>query len=194
MKCLYCDKKINKYSLYSLFIENDLLCCKCREKMLINRKKFVIDGLKCESFYNYDSLFKTLLLQYKECYDEALKDAFLYKIDVYIKMKYYAYKVVYIPSSKKKIEKRGFDHLRLIFDHLGFKEAGKLILKEDLIQEGKNLKEREKMKSNYLFNGEYHKKILIIDDVCTTGSSLIGAYNALKNYGDDIRAIVLSKA
>ena len=162
--------------------------------MLINRKKFVIDGLKCESFYNYDSLFKTLLLQYKECYDEALKDAFLYKIDVYIKMKYYAYKVVYIPSSKKKIEKRGFDHLRLIFDYLGFKEAGKLILKEDLIQEGKNLKKREKMKSNYLFNGEYHKKILIIDDVCTTGSSLIGAYNALKNYGDDIRAIVLSKA
>ncbi len=194
MKCLYCDKKINRYSLYDLFVESDLLCLKCREKMIVNRRNFVVEGIKCESFYDYDSLFKTLLLQYKECYDEALKDVFLYKIDVYIKLKYYGYKVVYVPSSKRKLDKRGFDHLRLIFEPLGFKEAGKLILKEDLIQEGKNLKERERMKNNYLFNGSHYKKILIIDDVCTTGSSIIGAYNALKDYGDEIKALILSKA
>lgn len=194
MRCLYCDMKINKYSLYDLFVEEDKLCFKCRKQMPINRRRFNVDSLKCESFYDYDTLFKTLLLQYKECYDEALKDVFLYKIDIYLKIKYFDYRVVYVPSTKKKFEKRGFDHLKLIFNSLDLKEAGSLLIKEDLVQEGKNLKEREKMKNNYCFEGKYHKKILIIDDVCTTGSSLIGAYNALKGYCDDIKAIVLAKA
>ena len=96
MRCLYCDMKINKYSLYDLFVEEDKLCFKCRKQMPINRRRFNIDSLKCESFYDYDTLFKTLLLQYKECYDEALKDIFLYKIDIYLKIKYFDYGVVYV--------------------------------------------------------------------------------------------------
>ena len=88
MKCLYCDAKIYKESLYSLFIEKDKLCSACREKIKQNHQIFIRDGIKIETFYHYDSLFKDLLLQYKECYDEALKDVFLYGVKERIILKY----------------------------------------------------------------------------------------------------------
>lgn len=193
MKCLYCDKEINRYSLYSLFVEDDSLCLECRNKMSYKRRTFKIDDLKVEYFYDYDSLFKTILLQYKECYDEALKDVFLYRIDVYIFLKYLGYKIIYVPSSPRKIKERGFNHLKLIFEVLGFKEVQGLRMKEDLIQEGKGLKERKEMLDNYIYEGPYIDKILIVDDVCTTGSSLMGVYMAIKGHCRRAKALVLAK-
>lgn len=194
MKCLYCDKTISRYSLYSLLIEKDKLCIGCRKDMKLKLKEFKIDDLECISFYEYDSLFKTILLQYKECYDEALSDVFLYRIDLIIGLMFLGYKVVYVPSSLSKKEKRGFDHLRLIFERMGFKTIDGLKMKKELVQEGKDLRQRREMCDNYYYDGEYIDKLLIIDDVCTTGSSLIGVYNAFKGKAKIIRALVLAKA
>lgn len=194
MKCLYCDKTISRYSLYSLLIEKDKLCVNCRKDMKLKIKEFKIDNLECISFYEYDSLFKTILLQYKECYDEALSDVFLYRIDLIIGLMFLGYKVVYVPSSLSKKEKRGFDHLRLIFERMGFKAIDGLKMKKELVQEGKDLRQRREMCDNYYYDGEYIDKLLIIDDVCTTGSSLIGVYNAFKGKAKIIRALVLAKA
>ncbi len=194
MKCLYCDKPINKYSLYSLLIEKDKLCIECRKLLKLKVKEFNLEDLECISFYEYDSLFKTLLLQYKECYDEALSDIFLYKIDLIIGLMFLGYKVVYVPSSNEKINKRGFDHLKLIFERLGFKEVKGLKMKKDLIQEGKDLSGRKLMLDNYYYDGEYIDKLLIVDDVCTTGSSLLGVSKAFKDKAKHIKAIVLAKA
>lgn len=194
MKCLYCDKTISRYSLYSLLIEKDKLCVNCRKDMKLKIKEFKIDNLECISFYEYDSLFKTILLQYKECYDEALSDVFLYRIDLIIGLMFLGYKVVYVPSSLSKKEKRGFDHLRLIFERMGFKAIDGLKMKKELVQEGKDLRQRREMCDNYYYDGEYIDKLLIIDDVCTTGSSLIGVYNAFKDKAKIIRALVLAKA
>lgn len=194
MNCLYCDKKINKYSLYSLFIEEDMLCIDCRKLLNLKKKTFYLDKLRCESIYEYDSLFKTLLLQYKECYDEALKSVFLYRIDIYIRIKYIGYKIVYVPSSEEKLKIRGFNHLKEIFRPLGFKEVEGLKKKEELVQEGKGLNDRKKMMDNYYYEGEYIDRLLIVDDVCTTGSSLIGIYNAFKGKTGKIRAFVLANA
>ena len=144
-KCLYCNKPITRYSLYHLFIEEDELCHECRKKMKLKIRKFRTDDLDCLSLYEYDSLFRTLLLQYKECYDEALKDVFLYRIDILIRLKYPGYRILYVPSSDRKRSKRGFDHLRLIYGPLGFKEVKGLRMKKEMIQEGKSLNERKKM-------------------------------------------------
>ena len=80
MKCLYCDREIVTESFYSLLFERDMLCSHCRRELGLRQRHFMLDGVKCEYFYSYNSLFKQLLLQYKECYDEALKDVFLYGI------------------------------------------------------------------------------------------------------------------
>ena len=193
MKCLYCDAKIYKESLYSLFIEKDKLCSACREKIKQNHQIFIRDGIKIETFYHYDSLFKDLLLQYKECYDEALKDVFLYGIKERIILKYHGYKIIYVPSSKEKLNQRGFNHLKLIFDELHFEEVSGLRMIEELSQVNKDKTQREKMLNNYLYEGNKIDKVLIVDDVYTTGSSIIGVSRALKPYANNIRALTLAK-
>lgn len=190
--CLYCDQKINKYSLYTLFLEDDYLCLKCRNEMNLSIHHFYIEDLKVTRLYNYDSLFKTLLLQYKECCDEALAPIFLYKIEIIIRLKYLGYKILYVPSSVDKLNKRGFNHLKLIFEHLGFKEIKGLKKKEELCQANKNIIQREKMIDNFYYEGNKLDKVLIVDDVCTTGSSLKGVYKAIKNHCNHVEALVLA--
>lgn len=194
MVCLYCGEEIVNTSLYSLFIEEDKLCGKCRKSMVYKHTKFKVEDLKVESFYDYDSLFKDILLQYKECNDEALKDVFLYKIQDYLKLKYFNYQILYVPSSKEKIEERGFNHLKLIFEPLHLKEVKGLKMKEELNQVGKNLAERKKMIDNYIYEGGQLNKVLIVDDMYTTGSSLKGVYKTIKPKCKEIRAIILGKS
>lgn len=193
MNCLYCDKEINSFTLTDLFIEEDKLCYECRQAMNMSKRKMEIEGLKIEYFYDYNSLFKSILIQYKECFDEALKDVFLYNLKDYIRLKYHGYKIAYVPSTKDKLNKRGFNHLRLIFESLNFKEVEGLKQKEERIQEGKGKRERLKMRDNYNYEGEPLNKVLIVDDVLTTGSSIIGVYNALKDKAYIIKGLVLSK-
>ena len=193
MKCLYCDQEIKEYSIYSLLIEEDKLCYKCRKAMKYNHQKFHLDELEVESFYEYDSLFKDILLQYKECYDEALSEVFLHQIFTYVKLKYIGYQILHVPSSKTKLEERGFNHLKKIYESLELKEVNGLKMKKDISQINKSFDERTKMINNYEYDGKYQNKVLIVDDVCTTGSSLKGVYLAMKNNCRQCKAIVLAK-
>ena len=192
MRCLYCDQDIKKISLYSFVFKEDRLCINCRNKMTKNHKRIKIDELEIESFYDYNSLFKSLIIQYKECYDELLSEVFLYGIKEYINIKYRDYKIIYMPSSKEKLNKRGFNHLQLVFEELDLEVIGGLRYKEEFIQQGKNINERAKMKDNFIYEGDRLDKVLIVDDVLTTGSSVVGAYRALKPYCKVIKALVLA--
>jgi len=193
MNCLYCDKEYSEYDLYTLFLGDDVLCKDCRLALKYDHTYTKLDDLVVESIYDYDSLFRSLILQYKECYDEALRDVFLCRYLDYLKIKYHGYQIVYVPSSKKKREERGFDHLKLIYHRLGLKEAVGLGVKEELIQEGKTYLERIKMKDNFYYDGPDLGKVLIVDDVMTSGSSLLGVYRALRGRAKYIRAFVLAR-
>jgi len=193
MRCLYCDKKINTYSLYSLFIEEDKLCPKCRREIIVNHKYIYIDNLKIEVLYDYNSLFKTLLIQYKELFDEALAEVFLYKYEDYLRIKYFNYHILYVPSSNTKLNERGFNHLKMIFERLKLKEVRGLKMINDISQVNKTLKERELMKDNYVYSGKKLKNVLIVDDVLTTGSSIMGVYKAISPYAENIKILVLAK-
>ncbi len=193
MNCLYCDEEIKKIRFAALLNGEDKLCIKCREGMIKRHEKFLVEDMEVETFYDYDSFFRSLLLQYKECYDEALKDVFLYEIKDYLKFRYRGYRILYVPSTKRKNEERGFEHLRGIFSDLGMEEVKGLAMKNELVQEGRNRKEREEMTINYIYNGNMIDKVLIVDDVFTTGSSLKGVYSAIKPFTKRVKAVCLSK-
>lgn len=194
MRCLYCARKMNKIDFKNIFIEEDYLCVDCRDKLKINRKYVDIGPIKVETFYNYEEgIFRDLLIQYKECYDEALYCVFLYLLKEYIRIKYMGYTIIFIPSSKNKFQERGFNHLELIFSEVKLPKANGLEMKEELVQEGKNLNERKKMIDNYIYTGKRFNKVLIVDDVVTTGSSLLGAYQVLKPHCKIVKALALGR-
>lgn len=192
MRCLYCDCLIDRYSLHSMFIKNDKLCINCRSQLKVNRRMFLLEDLKCEAFYDYEAI-KSMLIQYKECYDEALAPVFTYSIAEYIRIKYHGYKIILMPSSIEKYKLRGFNHLYLIYKEIGLDIIDGLSYINEYVQEGKSKNERLKMLNNFKYTGKPIDKLLIVDDVCTTGSSLLGAYKCLKPYCLKIKAVVLSK-
>lgn len=193
MKCKLCDNNINNISLYELIFERDVLCKECRSKMNFKKRIIKTHVYTITYFYDYNQMFQTLLLQYKECYDEALYDAFLFKIDTYISIKYRNYSLLLAPSSKAKIDKRGFNHLEKIFSRLPLKRVDGLYLREDINQEGKSFFQRQQMMDNYIYKGPKLDKVLIVDDVYTTGSTIKGLYSAIKPYANKIEILVLAK-
>ena len=194
MRCLYCDKKINKITIQSILLEEDMLCVECRKSLKVNKKYVYIDELKVETLYNYDEgLFKDFLIQYKECFDEALAPIFLYLLKDYIRYKYFGYKLLFVPSRKEKIESRGFNHLEKVFESLKMPIIYGLSMKQELAQEGKNLSDRRSMIDNYTYSGKPLNKVLIVDDVITSGSSIKGIYKAIKPHACSVRALTLAR-
>ena len=193
MRCLYCEKQIDKLTLSSIFIENDCLCHECRKKLKIDKAYIKLNNYYVETFYNYDGIFRDLLIQYKECYDEALACTFLYRLKDYIRYKYNGYEILFIPSSKNKLQQRGFNHLDLIFKEVGLKKNYGLKMKENLVQEGKNFSDRSIMIGNFEYFGGKLDKALIVDDVITSGSSILGAIEAIKPYANVVKVISLSR-
>ena len=180
MRCLYCDKAIDRISFKSLFIKEDGLCTDCRGKLVLKRRIIKVQEMEVETFYDYDGMFRSLLLQYKECLDEALKDVFLYEIADYINLRYMGYRICFIPSSRKKLEFRGFEHLKMMFEEVKLKQLEGLKMKDELCQEGMDLNESMKMLDNFVYEGKQEKRVLLVDDVLTSGSTLLGAYRTLK--------------
>ena len=179
MKCLYCDKPIDKISFRSIFLKDDDLCPECRGKLKPKRTIVKVEEMEVETFYEYDGMYKSLLLQYKECLDEALKKVFLYELSDYINMRYHGYLICFVPSSKEKLESRGFSHLKLMFEEVKLKQLKGLRMKEELCQEGMDLDQRKRMLNNFVYEGKQADRVLLVDDVLTSGSTLLGAYRAL---------------
>ena len=192
MRCLYCDKPIEKYTFKSLFLKEDGLCPSCRSGLKVKRRIIDVGEFKVECFFEYDGMYRSLLLQFKECHDEALKDVFLYDLKEYLEIRYFGYEVLFVPSGERKRKERGFDHLQEMFSQLRLKRACGLRMKEDLCQEGMSLAQRKRMYGNYVYEGDRIDKVLIADDVMSSGSSLAGAFHAIRPFAGNVKVLSLA--
>ena len=187
--CLWCGKDIDKGNIYEMFIEEDCLCQQCREKMEYRKLEWEIKGLKVEALYPYKEEGRSMLLQYKEAYDEALYPLFLDKHVKELKKKYEEYTLVPIPSSKEAYEKRGFDHVRKMFSPLNKEYEDYLENTGEIAQKNLSLKDREvkhiRIKKNKIIK---RRKYLLVDDLITSGNTLLQAYQCLRKYGQ-VRAL-----
>ncbi len=191
--CLYCDKDLYHYTNLSHFLSDDPLCLECREKMMKKELNINLDSLKVKALYPYESLFRSILLQYKEACDEALYPVFLRPYLDYLRLLYHGYTIVTIPSSRSKLSYRGFDHMELMVSEVQLPKLKALCSIKDINQSQKDLKERRKMQNNFaLLTRKLPAKILLIDDVITSGSSLLGAYNVLRPHVKKIKALTLA--
>ena len=173
------------------------LCLRCFYDLKPQYFRFTIDGIRGFAIYPYEQEFQSLLYLYKGRGDIELSSVFLDRIRFLLKVRYQGYTLVYVPSHPSHIQKRGFDHVPLIFLGIGKRICCPIIKTEDVKQSDQNKKDRRKI-GRYLRlvggNDLKGKKLLLVDDVCTTGSSLRSCVRLLKKLRPKkISILVLAK-
>ncbi len=178
-------------------VTNQIICNSCLKSLDPKLQKFKINDIDGLSLYEYNETLKKLIFLYKGNRDYELKDVFLSYYVTFLRYKFKGYEIIYVPSYKDKVEERGFDHVRSMFECLNLKENSKVIKLKDEKQSSKNYKERQKIEGLFkLENPELirNKKILIVDDICTTGATLKEISKLINlNYPKDIKILVVAK-
>ncbi|MDD6467695.1 MAG: hypothetical protein PUF50_05895 [Erysipelotrichaceae bacterium] len=159
------------------------------------RQSFYLEDLLVESLHVYEGLCRDLLIQYKELCDEALYPVFLFSHISYLRKKYDGYVLVGMPSSEKASRKRGFSHVEQMFQVLGMPMIT-LFEKEEMEEQKHATKEQRYQVRSHIHLQKQVKlpdaPILLVDDVCTTGNTLLAAAYLIQNHAYPVRALVYS--
>ena len=196
--CLICFNSLyEEISIKSIFSINQCICDRCLDKFISINKIQFINGVETLFLYNYNDFFKTLLYQYKGCYDVELKDVFLYKYKNFINRKYKNYVIVYPPSNESENIKRKFMHIKEITSCLKLKSIDAFYKKIEYKQSAQTYQNRTQIKEIIKVKNKLNnQKYLIVDDVYTSGNTLKTIIHLLIKNGikkEDIKAIILSK-
>lgn len=194
MRCLMCSKKMSEGSWKDVLFGNDPLCESCRSQWEKRKIVFEVEGIRGNASYLYNKAFSSCLIQYKECFDEALRDVFLYEVKNEIRRKYSGYTLCLMPSSEEKQKQRGFSHLKRMFSLLNMPMIEPFEKQSDLSQKKLPLYMRKDLVHNIrLKEGtELPDKILLCDDTITSGSTLKGALHCIDRRNKKIRIYCVS--
>ena len=195
--CKICFKIIKTDSIYETINNDSCLCDECQKKLVPYFKKFTVGNVSGLAIYKYDDNIKSLLYQLKGCYDVELASIFFNRFKKELKTAYKGYIIVPAPSSKDEDTAREFNHVVEIFRFLNLPYY-------HLINKTSNFKQAENTRKNRKTIIEHFscenleqikgKKILIVDDVMTTGSTLKAMVGMLsKGQPKTIKILVMAK-
>lgn len=168
-----------------LNINNHYLCYSCFKKMELVLKEVKINNMKVFVLIKYNNFAKELIYRYKGLYDIELKDVFTDYFKDIIKEKYKGYSIAYAPSCKEDDIKRGFNHVKEIFSFWEYGLLDCFYKKKNVKQSSRNHEERKKISNEIgldVTQLSAIKKLLIVDDIVTTGSTLKACYNLVKEH------------
>lgn len=149
-------------------------------------KRWMVDGFQVRSCYFYNETVRSLLYQYKGCFDVELADVFLSRQAPFLRFLYRDYVLVPAPSYKQKDEKRGFNHVELMFSCLHLPMVKALIKVDDVKQANGNYEERQRIGEHLAYRDDAHlegKKVLFVDDLFTTGATAKACAHLLEKHG-----------
>ena len=185
-------------------ISKNFLCVKCN-KVLEGQAVFGIDKTKAnlKSFENhlyifkYEGIIRNMIINYK--FNEK---SYLYKTFVNFLLKNKKFfkilksydKIIPVPISKKRMKQRGYNQSKLIANELSKKlridlDLNSLLKVKDIIEQSKldSRRREENIKNAYSLSTNTtskktleNKKIILIDDVFTTGSTVEECAKTLK--------------
>lgn len=194
--CKLCFRPIEETTLSSI-INNFDVCSRCYEDIIPKFTEFKIDNIKALAVYDYDEKIQALIYQLKGCFDIEIATLFLERFNRELRIRYWGYVIIPIPSYKQDDEEREFNHVVELFKSLKMTTL-EILEKTQKFKQALNTKtEREDIKK-YLSLKENpdlsHKKVLLVDDVYTTGSTMKAAINLVKTLNPKrIEVLVISK-
>lgn len=173
------------------------ICIKCRENIT-----FSIDDSSCVGYYK--GTLKQLILKFKYKQDFVAGQVLVDLLEEKIRDEDKEYYLTFIPITKKRLKERGFNQCKYLADELAFRQGFKVLDCLEKIKETKTQKtlDREERKQNLI--GSFRlknenqlkgKKVILIDDVVTTGATIEEGIKTLKKSGVlEIKILTLAKS
>ena len=98
-----------------------------------------------------------------------------------------------LPTVRRHVRERGFDHIRLICRKTGLPVERALIRVNDSVQVGADMETRRRQAAEAYkaVSADSDKRYLLVDDVWTTGSSMLAACEAMRAAGSKNLAIAV---
>lgn len=195
--CKICFKNIdNEFTIHNLLDRNLSICHDCFVKLDPVLRDFECDGVKCCHIFFYNEKIQEMLYQFKGCKDYELRQTFLEYYKNYLFYKYYGYFIVPAPSFIDADNERGFNHVEEMFSVIKLKMIKCIHKTKNVKQADLSKEERQNISQSLVIDDVdlRGKKILIVDDVFTTGSTVKTMINLIRSKKPkDIKALVMSK-
>ena len=194
--CKLCFKDIKDDDLLSFINPHLSLCNSCYEKLRPRFYYFKVEKYNGLAIYDYDEDIRALLYQFKGCFDVELGGIFLDYFRPFLFLKYFGYTMVPAPSAEEADKERGFNHVIEMFSYLKLKMLPIIRKTTNVKQSDLKASERANIKKSLTIDEvDWSKKrILIVDDVYTTGSTVKAMIDLVKSRGaKKIKVLVMSK-
>ncbi len=200
-KCLVCRSSIIEITNFNNLLHPTVLCSTCKDSFSL------VDDMICEycshpkgfhccqkeivnkSIFLENDYLKTIIYNIKKL--GIVKQSYIFKSYIQTACKSYVdYVVIPVPSSKSQYEIRKFNFSFILATFTSLPVKRCLIRLDNKVQSSKS--KRMRMLNPPIFKLKYlpkNKKILIIDDIFTTGSTL---HSIAKLFPDDYEIVCLT--
>ncbi|MBO6047895.1 MAG: hypothetical protein J6P61_09160 [Erysipelotrichaceae bacterium] len=174
--CLVCHEPLNKRISLLHLITPQYLCLKCLKQLEIVHSLYEFHGYKLWILYDYNDFFRGLLFQYKGLYDYELRVVFLHQFRSWLIDHYHDFVIAPVPSDDHDNRIRGFMPNAEIIKAAGGQLFTGLYKRYPYKQSSQDYFNRREIhdvigiKDVHLL---YHKKVLLFDDVVTSGHTLM---------------------
>jgi len=205
--CVNC-RKIGDYICANCFsflsFDVQMICLVCNKNSIDGlthpgcKSKYSIDGAFCAIAYKgivkkliYNFKYKPYLADLKKSLVELFYES-LIQNEIFQKVYKFSPILVPIPLHKERLRKRGYNHAQLLAEGLSKKFNLKLA---EILQRKKTTKSqfglklndrKENLKNAFTVNTKYslfNADVFLVDDILTTGSTLLEAARILKKNG-----------
>lgn len=180
--CPICYQNISHHqNIFDWWKVDPWICGDCHMWFKEVNQVYVMEKCQVRVLYEYTEELNSLLHQYKNGCDVALRSIFFHHYVSFIQKRYSGYTLVWMPSNELYVKQKGFDPKKEMLNEIKLDKMHVLELGYDdklaLCQDAARLLKKQ--------------KLLIVDDVLVDDKPIVDAYRLLKSNAKKVEALVL---